>query len=508
MRGALLVISLLALAPSAASAQPRPAQPPAEEGTTVRVSIPGELQLRYSALTDITLPVSPSGASSSATLGQNLFFEGWMRFRPSVSFGRRFRVQFQFDLARMVAPDASTRDVSLAREPRDALLPYGLFDMRWGYVEWDSPFGQIRLGQQGFTWGYGILANDGDQTPLFGDYRYGDIVERLSLATRPGGRSSDVVLAVAADLVYRDRVASLADGDIAAQGVVAAFYQDHACTTRCEQRRVGALATYRDVSFRDGTFLRVFAGDVLARWEWPTPDRTGRVFAGVELALVAGDTDVGRSAFVGEQRVLQFGGAAELGIERAGAYRFSLEGGYASGDRNPIDGVQRQFTFNPSHRVGMILFPELMAWESARSAAIAGDPALAARSPTGLRLLPTNGAPSGAAYLYPTARIELSRHVDVRAGAVIAFATTDRVDPASVQLYGTPRNARGGDASRRDLGLELDLGVNARLPLTGQLAMTGGVQGAILFPGAAFQDATGVGPGRIGMATARVGMEF
>lgn len=505
MRGARLVSILFALAPSAAWAQ---TQSPAAEGTPLTIEVPGEVQLRFSALTDLALPTSPASPARHPTLGQNTFFESWLRFRPAVSIGARFRVRFQFDLARTVVPDAPTLDVSLAREPRDALLPYGLLDMRWGYVEWDSPLGDVRIGQQGFTWGYGILANDGDQAPVFGDYRYGDIVERVSLATRPGGRDGDVVVAAATDLVYRDRSVSLADGDIAAQGVLAAFYQPHACAERCERRRVGALVAFRDVSFRDGTAMHVVAGDALARWEWPTPDRRGRVFAGVEVALVAGTTDVGRGTFTGPQDLLQYGGAAELGIERPGAFRFALEGGYASGDRNPLDGTQRTFTFNPSHRVGMILFPELLAWESARAAGVAGDPALAARAPTGLRLLPTNGAPSGAAYFYPTARIELSRRIDLRLGAVLGYATTDRVDPASVQLYGTARNARGGDPSKRDLGLELDLGLHARMPLSGRLTLTGGVQGAVLFPGAAFHDAAGVGPGTLATATARVGMEF
>ena len=89
--------------------------------------------------------------------------------------------------------------------------------------------------------------------------------------------------------------------------------------------------------------------------------------------------------------VLQFGGAARVGIERPNRYRFSLEGGYASGDSNPLDAVQQRLSFNPSHRVGLILFPELIAWETARSAVIAGDATLGASGTNGRRLLPSNG---------------------------------------------------------------------------------------------------------------------
>ncbi len=513
-RHASIILALAASTlPMSVTAQPRPAatrpaRPAEPEGTLLRIELPGEVQVRYSGLTDIPLATTPGRADQAANLGQNTFFESWLRLRPRVSIGERVRFVFQFDVVRAVVPDSPAQDVGLAIEPRGDVFPYGAFDVRQGYLEWDSPVGVVRVGQQGFTWGLGLLANDGDRNPTFGDYRYGDLVERVSIATRPGGRRSNLVVALAGDLVYRDRIATLVDGDIALQGVASAFYQDHACRTACDRRRVGALATYRDVSFREGDYLRVVAGDLFAHWDWPTPDGTGRVFAGAELAVVAGTTNAARTINVDRHAVIQFGGAAHIGIERAGRYRFSLEGGYASGDRNPTDDAQRRFAFNPSHRVGMILFPELIAWETARSASIAGDPALVARGANGRRLLPSNGGVTGAAYLYPTAVVNLGRRLDLRLGAVIGVATADWVDPTSVQLYGSARNYRGGDSRRRDLGVELDLGVNGRFPLPGGVTLTGGVQGAVLFAGRAFDDANGRGLGRIGMATARLGVEF
>lgn len=504
-----VALALSAAAPGVNAQPARPAAPaPAEEGQLLRVEIPGEAQLRYSGLTDIPLATTPGRLGQAPTLGQNLFFESWLRLRPRVSIGDRFRVVFQVDVARAVVADSPAVDVGLAREPRGDTFPYGAFDVRQGYVEWESPVGVFRLGQQGFTWGLGVIANDGDRAPVFGDYRYGDLVERVAFATRPGGRDSDLTVALAGDLVYRDRIASLVDGDLAVQGVAAVYYQDHSCRADCDRRRVGALATYRDVSFREGDHLSVFVGDLFAHWDWPTPDRAGKVFAGAELAVIGGSTDAARTTYVDAHDVLQFGGAARIGIERPGRYRFTVEGGYASGDRNPVDAMQRRFTLNPSHRVGLILFPELIAWETARSAAIAGDPALVARGANGRRLLPSNGGVTGAAYLYPTAVINLGRRFDLRLGAVLGVATSDWVDPTSVQIYGTARNYRGGDASKRDLGLELDLGVHGRFPLPGGVTLTGGVQGGVLFAGRAFDDAAGRGLGRVGMATARLGMEF
>ncbi len=505
---------LLSLAP-AARAQTTPARPPSPapaegEGTLLRITLPGELQLRYTAFTTIPLATTPGVPASDQppSLGQNQYFEHWLRIGPRLSIGDHFRVVTQFDVARLVVPDAPAAAVGLAREPRTELFPYGAFDFRQAYLEWETPVGVLRVGQQAFHLGLGIVANDGDRTPVFGDYRDGDLVDRVALATRPGGRNSDLVVAVAGDLVYRDRLVQLLDGDIALQGVLTAFYQHHGCREDCEKKRVGALVTYRDVSFASGSSLRVLVGDLYARWEWPQPDRVGRVFAGVELAGIFGSTDAARTREFAEHGVIQFGGAAEFGVERDGRYRIALEAGYATGDRNPVDGDQRRFTFNPGHRVGLLMFPEVIAWQTARSAAIASDPRLAARPANGSFLLPTQGGVAGAAYVYPTARVNLGRYVDLRAGAVLGVATTDWVDPVSVQVYGAARNYRGGDPTRRDLGLELDLGLQGRIPLSGGVSLTGGVQGAVMFPGGAFRDASGQTMGTLGLATARLGVSF
>ncbi len=491
--------------PASATPHPPPAAHAApEEGPLLQVTIPGEAQLRYTAMTDLPLAVPPGIAGAAPNLGPNLFFEAWIRLRPRVTIGEHLRFQFSFDVARLVVPDAAADHVGLAREPRGDLFPYGPFDVREAYVAWDSPVGTFRLGQQAFDWGFGLVASGGDAAPTFGDYRHGDLVERLGFVARPGGRTSNVVLDLAADVVYRDATASLVDGDIALQGVASVYYQDHRCSTDCAAKRVGMLAMYRDVSFRtaEGTWLRTVTGDLFARWEWPTPDRLGRVFAGVEAAITGGATSATVIRGAECDNVLAFGGVGRIGIERTDRYRVSLEAGWASGDNDPTNGVQRAFTFNPAHRVGLILFPELVAWDSARSAAAAASGA------TARRLEPTNGAVRGAAYLYPTAVVNLGSHLDLRLGAVLATATTDWVDPASPGFYGGARNARGGDASRRDLGLELDAGLHARFPLPGRFVLTGGIQGAILFPGAAFADATGLGLGRIAAGTARIGAEF
>jgi hypothetical protein len=156
----------------------------------------------------------------------------------------------------------------------------------------------------------------------------------------------------------------------------------------------------------------------------------------------------------------------------------------------------------------MLLFPEVIAWQTARSASIASDPNLLGRPTHGAFLLPTSGGVTGAMYLYPQASFNLGRHLEVRGAMVVAVASTDWVDPASVQLTGSARNFRGGDATRRDLGVELDLGLLGDYELSRGVTLQGGLQGAVLFPGRAFDDAAGNPMNRVAMVQARMGLKF
>lgn len=508
LAAAIALCAAPAAAQNRAATPARPAEAEAGSDSPFGVAIPGEFRLRYAGMSDIALATSPGSTTMPENLGQNQWFEAWLRLRPMFRFGDRLKVNFSFDVTRAVVPDNPAASVPFTRDPRTELLPFGVVDIRTGYIEWNSPVGFFRVGQQAFSWGLGILANDGETMPTFGDYRMGDLVERFAFATRPGGATSNVVAAVAGDIVYRDRTTSLVDGDIALQAVLSVFWQDHSCRLRCDRRRVGGLVTYRDVSYGNGDTLSVVVADLLARWEWPTPDRTGRVWAGLEIAGIFGTTDAARTQYFASHDIEQYGVVAELGMEREGKFKVSLEGGWASGDRNPVDGAQRRMTFNPSHRVGLVLFPEVIAWQTARSAAISVDPALTGRPARGANLLPSSGGVTGAAYLYPTAQVFLGRYVDLRGGMVIAMASSDWVDPVSVQRYGSARNYRGGDPSRRDLGLELDLGINTSFPLRGGVRIEGGVQGGVLFPGRAFADASGALMAPVAMGVARLGVRF
>ena len=64
---------------------------------------------------------------------------------------------------------------------RDSFSTERWYDVhpRYLYVEYRSPIGVFRVGQQGSYWGMGLLANDGDHPTLFGEYQRGSLVERV-----------------------------------------------------------------------------------------------------------------------------------------------------------------------------------------------------------------------------------------------------------------------------------------------------------------------------------------
>jgi hypothetical protein len=170
-----------------------------------------------------------------------------------------------------------------------------------------------------------------------------------------------------------------------------------------------------------------------------------------------------------------------------------IEVGYASGDSNPYDDVEHRFTFNPNHKVGLLLFDEIMRFQTARAATAAQDPLLGngSRPTPGANLLPSNGGVFGAEYVNPTVTVRPKRWLDLKGGVVIAQATADVVDPYRLATQGAYVNYLGGDPRRHDLGVELDGGIETRFRLDYGLRVMLGAQAGVLFPGGALADASG-----------------
>jgi hypothetical protein len=490
----------------------RPAEP-----DLLRFQLHGEYQVRVAELSDLELS-RENGTTD--TLGQNTRVYHWLRVTPHFQIQNKLELVGQIDVPEGFFLGEKTNFVGAARHPLDDRNPFEI-EPRWLYVDWSSPVGLFRVGQQPSHWGIGILANDGDHPTLFGDYVDGSKVERILFATRPAGKESPVTLAVAGDVVFEDANARLVDGELAMQGVVAAFYEDTA------KNMLGFYAVYRNQrrsvegpteEFDETSDVVVF--DSAGRFNAKLPGTPGHVFGEYEVAYLLGSTSMIRTfeqARSGEKETLRALGAATRigtvltsgrGDARWGSVVAMIEWGWATGDANPNDGVTRRFRFDPNHNVGLILFDEVLAWKTARAASVAQDPALVARASPGVDELPSDGGIFGATYLYPSFVFRPVAELDLKTAAVIAQTTADFVDPVALALRGRFENYDGGDPTAHDLGLELDAGAEYRVPLESELTLQLGAQGGVFFPGNTFADEAGERLDTQWLAVGRLGMQF
>ena len=469
----------------------------------VTFSLHGELQLRHRAFRDLDL-TPPLSDPSVTSLGQRHYLYAWTRFRPVFQYADVFKVVGEIDVPRGMVLGETTQWATAARDSLAELKWYEVHP-RQLYLEYLSPIGLFRLGQQTSHWGMGIVASDGDHPQLFGDYRRGALVERLLFATKPMGRDEPLQVAIGGDLVFEDARAKLVDGDRALQLIGAIRWQDKNWELgvygvlrhqESDRESTGALTPFTET-------LDVGVVDLAGKFNAPIPGVPAYVFGQFEAAVIAGNTNYVRNIDQlrdeEKETVRNFGGAAVLGVVRtagSGADRWgdvvvSLEWGYASGDADPGDGVTKRFSFDQNHNVGLVLFDQVLAWKTARAATIAQDPQIVNRPSPGLQLLPSEGSVYGATYLNPTVVVRPERWVDVKAGVVLAESTADVVDPFHYGALGNYANWDGGDETRHDLGVEFDLGADFRVALDPHVSLQFGTEGGLLVPGGAFVDAAG-----------------
>lgn len=517
---------------------------PAEPGL-IRFQVHGEEQLRVEGLRSFPLDVTWSRANAvlpsnpnavvSDSLGQNAFLAHWLRVTPVLQITDKLTIIGQADLTGVLGGDVA-HDSWPDLTPRDSYDGYTNLQPRWLYLEWLTPVGLLRVGQQGNHWGMGIVANDGDHPSLFGDYRYGNITEQILFATKPLGIDSPFVVALAGNVVYRDNFAILTNGDVAWQGILAAFYEQG-------PDMLGVYGVYRAQSHDRSSepdapyteFLDAGVIDVAGHFARPIdiPRSTAFVYGSAEAAVELGSTNIERTLDDANTTIRAYGGAAVAGVVLAsqedvaehglkgerpdlwGRIVASIEAGYATGDANPYDGVEKRFVFDPNHKVGLLLFDEVMRWQTARASAAAQDCGLlnCQRPFPGASLLPSNGGVFGAEYLYPTFVYRPRRWMDLKLGSVIAQTTADYVDFYRVAKEGAYVNYQGGSSQRHDLGVELDGGFEARAAIgpgshRDSLRLQLGAQAGVLLPGGALADATGATMKTPWVAIGRVGLQF
>lgn len=467
----------------------------ASEGSAPSFQMHGEYQLRL--LGASALPLAVGGG-----LPSRFALSHWLRLTPRARVFDGLDVIGQIDVPRGFIAGQRLHSVDSARaEDYTEHQPFGV-DPRWLYVEWRARGALLRAGQQPSHWGMGIVANDGDHPSVFGDYAGGDRVERLLFALQPGGAGSPFTLELAGDLVFKDAHADLTDGEHAFQAVLAAYYADK------REDRVGFYGVYRHQR-QDGPDDRTLTEtvallDSAGQFNAKIPGVEGHVFGEYEAAYWVGQSDFTRLFMLPNgaktEDVRAFGLASRMGFVTTagrGADRFGrlvaqIEWGWASADAAPDDGTYRTFRFNPNHKVGLVLFDQVLAWKLARARAVARSANQGSNAGIGVEQLPSDGAVVGASYVNPTLLVRPMRTLDLKAGIVVAQMTSDFLDASALVPGGAYQNFDGGSPHARDLGVELDAGFEyryplRRVPLVAQL----GAQGGVLFPGRAFDDAAG-----------------
>jgi hypothetical protein len=468
------------------------------------VRFDGSYRLRFNG--DTNLALDERGYPSA----QRQWFEHRLRLTPKiVEIGEKggAEIQASFDvLSGEFAGDVASdfRGYGLTeRSARNGFRAEG-FDFRHLFAQVSTPMGLLEIGQMPSQWGMGMVANsgNGENTTDFGDARFGDIVDRILFATRPlvgllspkSDFARELSMAVAADLVYRDRYASLLVknggglqwGDLAVEILGAAVYAP------AEGTRAGLYVTRRIQSYAvDAGDLHVWTFDAYVRHAQPVGSFL--LTAEGEAAQIYGGTshtpNLGR---LGTTRVSQQGAVLRLGAVR-GRLEGELEGGFASGDSNPFDDRSNSFQMNRDYKVGLVLFDEVLMFQSQNAARRLSDPNLFGRPLQGLDLLPTEGAVANALYLKPTLRFKpelLGGSLRVVGSAVFARAPQPLVDPFQALVSSSSLNSFGRPAGQ-SYGVELDGALSFARRISDTLGFEAGAQFGYLIPGSAFTQADG-----------------
>ena len=485
---AALLFSIPVLASAQESNAPRLA--PTDDAFTA------EYRTRGIALSEFPLD------ATGETLGQSAYAEHRLRVGGFVKNGP-ISMTADADLSNgLLFGDTSSRFPYLGyrRDNFGGLADPSTFFVRQLSIEARTPVAVVRAGHMTSKWGLGLVANDGNGTPDWGDHYLADVVERAVVATRPLARANPalapLLIAAGGDLVFRDQTADLVKGDRAYQGIATIVWAPEGSVSRA-----GVYGVRRSQVDRDGFELNAWILDAHGRLQ--TDLGAASLHLEGEIVRVWGETDIVRDIYQDTRTIDQMGAAFEIGAgigspvegQTSGARRFEavLQTGYASGDDRAQDGRLSAFKFDPEYNVGFILFEEVLAWQSAATARNVSDPDSFGRPAAGARFLPTEGSVTNARYLMPTVRIHPIAPVTVRAAVLLAQADRplDDAFQTNAQNGGVRHNALGSTTASRDLGMEIDLGARYLWDRAKAPSVAADLQLGRFIPGAAFEDASG-----------------
>ena len=384
-------------------------------------------------------------------------------------------------------------------------------DINFLYGEAILPFGMLRAGRQPMTLDYNLATHDGGRHNRWGVSQYSDAADRIMIATK----LDEIIELIGGD----DEIDPSMD-----EGVFLAFSYDWLTQGQTlsgsddtNQFITTLLWRTKDMDWFgwDWEYFRFFFNMTHVtntRFQtdlWAIPTRVdfavGPFAFNLLFGLNVGSTREISEGFAGlsnQEPVEQdlVAGGVELVLDlRLGPVLLTMQFDYASGDGDPRSSNDlTTFSHARDLNVGLLLFEHILAFESARSAAVG----IENLSSLGFESFPiteveTDGRFSNAIGMFPQVAVDvvdnLDHHFLTRFGVLMAWAEAGAVDPIVSVL-----NMDGGEISD-DLvnyhggapgnyyGTELDL----QLQWTYHDFFIWTVEGAALFPGSALEDEHG-----------------
>lgn len=397
------------------------------------------------------------------------------------------------------------------------LCPGDPFFVRRLYGDVLLPVGLLRIGRQAFTEGTAVGVADGDgRKNRFGFAYRGNNVDRVLFATKPleafkpkeqRDKSLDrgTFLVLAYDRLVNDRPQLLND-DVHQWITAVRYLEPNLGVLKDVEGRVFHVHRW---DRKNDTAVHAFGSRVTYR--------LADFYAGFDVIGILGKTREVANAFrvitndpAVDQQIRQFGARAVARYDRP-AWTAYLEFDYASGDADPqVRTPLTQITWAEDTNVGLLLFKHVLAYQTARAAAAASELLKSLNAPTiPAESIATGGAFTNAMALFPQFDVRPAKNLLLRGGALFAWAPAPVIDPVRSQQRRDGNqidddlvNFVGGKPSQY-YGTELD----ARVQWRYMEHFIFDIEGAILFPGSALEDADGYAA-RSGMVQGRTTFFF
>ena len=385
---------------------------------------------------------------------------------------------------------------------RYGLCPADPLYVRRLYADVVTPIGLFRIGRQPTTVGSTVALNDADgRTNRFGVAYRGNQVDRILFATKPLeafkpkdkqnlSEHEGLIVATGYDHVVNDSVVSHSD-NVHQWFTALLFMAPKYRFGRDLEARL--FHSYR-WDAKNSSSIHALGGRLTSR--------VGNFYAGFDTALFFGTTREVSAAYavisndpVVDQRVLEFGARAVVRYDQP-AWSLYLEGDYASGESDPSNRAPlTQFRFSEDTNVGLLMFKQVLAYQTARAAAAGVALLKNLQAPTiPIEAIASRGSFTGAAALFPQIDVRPIDNLFLRGGVLFARAPQGVVDPiqsqqrkkGSLTVQEANVNFAGG-APGSYYGTEIDLRAQYRF----KKHFIADLEGAVLFPGGSLEDENG-----------------